>query len=143
MCLLVEAVCSASDREALEAAAIAASSAGLHVDLDHRSRRPWAQNSPARALISEEGGCSCSLLSDDADWNAETWSMRPDVLDRLALTLELLAMQGPDGLVVQALWVGDEPKNTVSVSPRELADVARLGKLGTRTRYAVARDTAG
>ena len=31
MCLIVEAACSARDREALEAAAIAASSPGLHV----------------------------------------------------------------------------------------------------------------
>jgi hypothetical protein len=82
-------------------------------------------------------------LTDDADWNAETWSMRPDVLDRLASTLEILAVRGPDGLVVEALWVGDEPRNTVCVTPRELAEVARLGKLGTRTRYAVARDNAG
>jgi hypothetical protein len=107
MCLFIEAVCPADDRAALEAAAGAASAAGLRVVLDHPSRWPWAQNRPVRAKISEEGGCACSLLSDDADWNAETWSMRPDVLDRLGMTLQILAMQGPPGVIVEALWVGD------------------------------------
>ena len=143
MCLFVEAVCPADDRAALEAAATAASRAGLRVDLDHPSRWPCAKNRLVRAKISEEGGCACSLLSEDAGWNAETWSMRPDVLDRLALTLETLAVRGPHGLIVETLWGGDEPKNTVSVTPSELAEVARLGKLGTRTRYAVVRDNAG
>ena len=68
------------------------------------------------------------LLSDDADWNVETWSMRTDVLDRLASTLEILAAPGPHGLVVEALWVGDEPKNTVSLTPRELAEANARGK---------------
>ncbi|MBA2303808.1 MAG: hypothetical protein H0W08_14405 [Acidobacteria bacterium] len=93
-----------------------------------------------RATISEEGACACSLLSDSADWNDETWSMRPEVLDRLATTLEVLARLGPKALFVEALWVGDAARETVSVTPKELAQVARSGKLGTHTRYAVVRE---
>jgi hypothetical protein len=79
-------------------------------------------------------------LSDDADWNAETWSMRPDVLDRLARTLEALAAYGPRELIVEALWMTDAATSTVRVTPRELADLARSSKLGTRTRYVVVVD---
>jgi hypothetical protein len=143
MCLLIEAISPAADRAVLEAAAVAASSVGLRVDVGHASRWSWAKSKPVRATISEDGGCACSLLSDEADWNADTWSMRPDVLDRLAATLEILAMRGPQGLIVEALWVGEVPKNTVSVTPGELAEVARSSRLGTRTRYAVVADKAG
>lgn len=69
--------------------------------------------------------------------------MRPEILHRLATTLEILASEGPSELAIQALWVGDEPKKMVAVTPRELAQVARLGKLETRTTYVVARGSAG
>jgi hypothetical protein len=63
--------------------------------------------------------------------------MRPEVLDRLAATLEVLARLGPKDLFVEALWAGDVARETVSVTPKELAEVARSGKLGTHTRYTV------
>jgi len=137
MCLFLEAISPSGDRASLQAAAIIASSVGLRVDVGHASSSPWAKSQPVRATISEDGGCACSLLSDEADWNTETWTTRPDVLDRLAATLEILASHGPTDLVVQALWVGDTPKTTMSVTPRELADVARSNRLGTRTRYSI------
>ena len=69
--------------------------------------------------------------------------MRPEVLDRLAATLEVLAKQGPKGLFVEALWVGETARETVSVTPKELAEIAKSGTLGTHTRYAVVADDAG
>jgi hypothetical protein len=143
MCLLLEAVSPAADRAILDAAAVEASAAGLRVAVAHPSRWPWANDKPVRAKISEEGGCACSLLSDSADCDAETWSMRPEVLDRLATTLEVLATLGPNGLFVQALWIGEEVQVTMSVTPQELARIARSGRLGTHTRYAVVADSAG
>jgi hypothetical protein len=143
MCLFLEAISSAADRAILEVAACEASSAGLRVVVGHPSRWPWAKDRPVRATISEEGGCACSLLSDDADWDAETWSMRPEILTRLASTLEILAMRGPKDLVVEALWAGDVPKDTVSVTPSELGKIAKSSHLGTRTRYTVVAEKAG
>jgi len=143
MCLFLEAISPSGDRASLQAAAITASSVGLRVDVGHASSSPWAKSKPVRATVSEEGGCACSLLSDEADWNTETWTMRPDVLDRLAATLELLASRGPKDLVVEALWVGDTPNNTVLVTPTQLAEVARSNRLGTRTRYCIVADKAG
>lgn len=96
-----------------------------------------------RATITESGGCSCSLLADDADWNAPSWSIRPDVVGRLAATLEILARRGPAGLVVQAMWAGEAPTETVVVTPHELAEAVKAGRLGTHTQYTVRSETAG
>lgn len=137
MCLFIAAFCAADDRPKLEAAAQAASVGGLRVEVDHSSRWPWAKERPVRATVSEDGGCACSLLSDDAGWEQAAWAMRPDIVNVLASTLEILAAQGPTDLVVEALWVGDRFNKTVSVSPRELAELARHSKLGTLTRYVV------
>src|SRR5688572_12017734 len=65
--------------------------------------------------ISVDGGCSCSLMSDNADWNAPVWALEPQVLDGLARVLRLLAEEA-GGFAFQALWIGDEPM-TRSRSP--------------------------
>lgn len=143
MCLILEVISPTGDRATLDAAAGKASAAGFHVQVSHPSRWPWAKNKPVRARISEEGGCACSLLSDSADWNANTWAMRPEVLDRLATTLEILVQFGPKGLLVEALWVGDVASETVTLTPSQLGHLARSGALGTHTRYMVVTDNAG
>ena len=143
MCLFLEAISAATERAILESAAREASSVGLRVVVGHPSLWSWAKGKPVRATISEEGGCACSLLNDDADWDAETWSMRSEVLDRLAATLETLAMRGPQGLVVEALWQGETAEKTVSVTPSELAEIAKSSGLGTRTRYTVVAEKTG
>jgi hypothetical protein len=127
----------ASARQQLEAAARAAATAGLRVTVDHASRWPWALQRPARASVSEDGTCACSLLSDDADWNADFWSMRPEIREALARTLEVLTRQGPAHVTVQALWVGEAAREEVSISVKELMALAAAGQLGTRRRYRV------
>jgi hypothetical protein len=69
--------------------------------------------------ISVDGGCSCSLLSDSADWNAETWALEPKVLDGLSRVLRLLSDEA-GGFAFQALWIGDKPKTRSESSLREL-----------------------
>jgi hypothetical protein len=140
MCLVLAVTAPATDRAILEAAAVEASAAGLRVNVEHHSPWPWAKNKPIRANVSEEVGCACSLLSDDADWNAESWLMRPEIRDRLARTLEILASRGPKGWFVEAIWIGDDVRETVQVTPEELGRMARSDKLGTHTRYAVVTD---
>jgi hypothetical protein len=95
-------------------------------------------NSPVvHATISEDGGCACSLLADDADWDAPFWSMRPEVLEPLALTLEVVGAAAPHGFLVAALWVGDAPGEEKVVTLEELVSDTRAGRLGTRARYRV------
>ena len=135
MCLILTVAAPSGEREELAEAASKAAAAGLRVEMEHSPRWPWARQSPARAVISEQGGCACSLLSDDADWNADAWAMRPEILEQLARTLQILADEGPPNLSVEALWVGEAPSETARVTPSELADLARSSRLGTRTRY--------
>ena len=137
------AMAPASEIEVLRDAARKAEEVGLRVELEHSLRCRWARDRPARAVISEDGGCACSLLSDQADWNADVWSMRPDILDRLGRTLQVLADNGPATLSVEALWVGEVPRETITVTAAELAVLARSSRLGTRTRYELSRSAAG
>ena len=139
MCLIVVVEAPAAEREQLETAARAASANGLRVTVDHALRWPWARQRPIRASISEDATCACSLLADDADWNAAVWAMRPDVLEPLGRALEVLATQGPSVLAVQALWLGEGSREEVRVSASELANLAKRSQIGTRTRYLVER----
>ena len=140
MCLVLTVRVPANDRAALVAAAAALPSNALRVELAaaaHALRWPWARPRDAEAVVSEAGGCACSLLAEDADWDAASWAMRPEVREPLARTLHALAAAVPDGAVVEALWVGDRPALERAVTPAELAGLAREGGLGTRTRYVV------
>jgi hypothetical protein len=129
----------ATERNDLETAARDASTEGLRVTMDHGSRWPWARQRRARASISEDGTCACSLLSDDADWNAEFWDMDPQIRERLAHALEILATRGPAHLTVEALWIGESRSEKVLVSVNELFALAATGRLGTTKRYIVER----
>lgn len=137
MCLVIWVKTDAADRDTLAAAARKASAAGLRVEMESRSWWPWARRAPALATITEDGGCACGLLSDDADWNADTWLMRPEILEPLARTLQILADEGPATLFLEALWAGDAPLETARVTVTELVMLARSSRLGTRTRYEV------
>jgi hypothetical protein len=148
MCLLLTVRAPAEAREALAAAIAGLPAGGLRVEL---AAPPWyagllawrrAQPRRAEASISESGGCACSLLADDADWDAATWAMRPDVREPLAQTLATLLAGLPGGATVEAFWVGERAAGERPVSPAELAAIARAGALGTHTRYVVAHAPA-
>lgn len=148
MCLIITVEAPWAERGGLERAARAASTDRLRVTMDHMPRWPWAQRELARASISEDGMCACSLLTDEADWNADNWAMRPEVLEPLSRSLETLASEGPARLAVQALWAGDGPAKECVVTARDLVTTVREGRLGTRIRYVIERaaqlwDTAG
>src|SRR5688572_6056180 len=137
MCFMITVTVPASEREKFEMVSRQPSADTLHIEVDHLSRWPWARERTVRAFISEDGRCACSLLSDDADWNAEVWALRDDVLDRLATTLQRLAAAVSGGVIVEALW-RDNVKETRSVSAADLVELARTNRLGTRARYEVA-----
>ena len=139
MCLMLVASSAPNGREDLNRAALDAAETGLRVELDRPSRWSWPRYRPVRAAISEEGGCACSLLSDEADWNADVWAMRPEILEPLARTLEILAQNGPLNLAIEAVWVGEKARKTTQVTPSELAQLVRSNGLGTRTKYVIVR----
>lgn len=139
MCLKLVVRVPAAHRPDLEAAILHVLPTDLRVELAHAPRWPWARDHDAEAVISEQGGCACSLLTDEADWNAEAWTMRPEVLDPLARTLSTLAERGPEGMTAEALWVGEKADREQKVTVRELAALARASRLGTHTRYVLCR----
>lgn len=115
----------------------------LRVEVKHRQRWPRVRQEEAYAYISEQGGCACSLLADDADWDAAVWSMRPEVLESLRRTLVHLGSALSGGFVLQALWQGESSKEEFTVTAGEIADIAGNGNLGTHARYRViANETA-
>jgi hypothetical protein len=131
----------AADRDSLVTAAKSASHFGLQVDVDHVSRWPWARMGPVRPTVTEDGGCACGMLSDDADWNAEAWAMRTDIIEPLAKTLEVLVRLGSQRIAVAALWAGDRPQQEFNITPADLARIIRTTGLGTKRRYVVERDS--
>lgn len=143
MCLTIWAECPASQRNQLKEAARRASSKEVWVVIEAQPRSGHGAERPARATISdsERGGCACGFLAEDADWDAESWSMEPEVLGPLARTLRLLAQHGPRDLVIAAEWAGDRGTEPVSVSPEELGALAARSQIGTRSRYTIRRNT--
>lgn len=87
--------------------------------------------------LSLDGGCACSTLADDADWNDEHWEMDPQALVLMANTVERIAEHVPDGFTFEALWVGDKPKEKLTVTLKEMVTIIRAGQIGTRTSYEV------
>jgi hypothetical protein len=128
------------ERERFNHAAREAAAAGLRVEVEHPVRWPWACKTAVRATISENGGCACSLLSDAADWDADFWATRPEILDQLARTLQIIVDEGPPRLTAEALWIGETPRQTSRVTAAELIELARSSRLGTKTRYELSTD---
>jgi len=88
MCLTLIVQAPKAARPSLEAVArsLPPGAPPLHVAVTRQW--PWSRTALVQGSISEEGGCACSLLADDANWAAPFWSMRPEVLEPLAQTLE-------------------------------------------------------
>ena len=74
---------------------------------------------PGSLHVSVDGGCSCSLMSDNADWSAPIWALDPRVLEGLARALRMLNDE-VGGFTFQASWINDEPETRSHVQLREL-----------------------
>jgi hypothetical protein len=88
--------------------------------------------------ISEKGeGCACSMLTDEADWNAPTWDLREEVLPDLALALLFISETASNGFNFEAIWAGDKPEKSLEVSLNELLELVQQNRVGTKARYIV------
>jgi hypothetical protein len=76
------------------------------------------------------------LLTDDADWDADTWAMDPDGLQEVASTVNRLFGVVDAPMILEALW-GNQVAIVEEVSRAEMLSVIRAGALGTQTRYIV------
>jgi hypothetical protein len=82
-------------------------------------------------------GDACSLLADDADWDAPTWSLLPSILQPLAITIRKLYELAPNDFSITAVFGGDIATETISISINELLEIVSAGKLGNKVRYNV------
>ncbi len=100
--------------------------------------KTWFRKPSPLVYISElNNGCACSMLSETADWNAPTWDMVLSVLPKLASTVGTIRKHTLHGFSFEAIWIGEEANEEVTLSIEQLVTIIRAGQLGTRTRYLV------
>ena len=97
----------------------------------------FAHRAPIFSLSEVGEGCACSMLTDNADWNAPTWEFQATLLADLAGSLAELCKRAPNGLILEALWAGDKPKEILEVSCNHLIDIVRSNSISTAARYTV------
>ncbi len=121
-----------------EAELFAAQTLSSSVELYFQGTTSFFGRGNARFNISEVGeGCACSMLTDDADWNAEFWDFQPSVLPPTANLLANINERVPNGFIVEALWAGDKPEETLTVSIDELKDLVLKNQIKTKAKYVV------
>src|SRR6266446_538070 len=133
MCLSLKVRLSEEDApRSQEIANLASDTVGVNVCLE----RSLSRKNKFVLHISEQGkGCACSLLTDDADWGAETWDMHQTSLPKIAQSLRTLRENTKVGFIFEALWQGEKPTEETKISVDELARIVESGKIGTTTRY--------
>ena len=96
-----------------------------------------------RFNISEIGqGCACSMLTDNADWNDEFWDFQISLLPPTAKLLADICERVPNGFTVEALWAGDKPEETLTVSLAELSNLVLKNQIKTKAKYVVENNAA-
>lgn len=109
-----------------------------NVDIHFEGMASSAGRGNPRLSLSEAGeGCACSMLTDDADWNAPTWDIRPALLPHFAHTLKFIFEQAPKGFILEALWADYKPLENLELMLDELLDLVWANRIGTRARYIV------
>lgn len=104
MCLLIEVLLPDVPAPAAGRLTRAAAEAGL---LELLAQRQPRGAGGARFLVGEpHQGCACSLLGDEADWDAPFYALRPGAVNPLAQTLAFLREHaGPAGMYVRGTWL--------------------------------------
>jgi hypothetical protein len=87
--------------------------------------------------ISTDGGCSCGLLGDAAEFEAETWSLDAANLEGLAAIIDTLSREKIPFRFI-AHWLGGERQRTdMEARPAELAAAIRENRVLNNTLYLV------
>jgi hypothetical protein len=82
---------------------------------------------------------ACDLLSEEADWDADTWAMKPEAVPKLTDAFTWLLDKVDGEVTVEALWDGDAATGEKRTSRAAFLDIVRDGALGTKTRYVIDR----
>lgn len=79
----------------------------------------------------------CDLLSEDADWDAPTWSMTPDAIAELERVWQVVFASTDGDIVLTAIWSDDDPTAEVALSRASFIQLTRASLIGTHTRYRI------
>lgn len=85
----------------------------------------------------ENGEPAGDVLSDEADWKRDSYSLSPEGADALAQTIITLGQIAPPGWTFKASWVGDDVEREEAVTAERLAELARRSALRKTMRYRV------
>lgn len=86
--------------------------------------------------FSRDGGCSCSLLAETADWGEPVWALVPEILDGLAVALQVLGKEA-GGFTFLALWMGDKAETKSEISLSEMLKEVRNNQVKNWHTYIV------
>jgi hypothetical protein len=87
-------------------------------------------------VFGREPGCSCALMSDEADPDGPVWALEPAVLGGLAAAAELLATRAA-GVRLQAVWMGESVQAQERIELKWLLHLIRHNAIGNRHAYLV------
>jgi len=133
MCLIININLSPKDSlRAAEIAKFATISEGLEV---HPQKRRFRKRSSILFLSEHSEGCGCSLLTDNASWNALTWDMIPSALPKLAVTLQRLCEGCSEEFTFNASWVGEKLVEENYLTADAMLEIVRQSRIGTKTKY--------
>ena len=77
------------------------------------------------------------MLTDSADWNADTWEFNQSGLDTLAGFIELFSNKLGKDFSFQAIWAGDKVEINKELTVGELIQIVKSNNIGTKTKYLV------
>jgi hypothetical protein len=122
------------DAESLAAEQRASSKLELHYE---GTTEAFGRGNSRFSIFEVGEGCACSMLTDNADWNAATWEFQPMLLCDLASTFAFISERAPNGFAVEAVWIGDRVKESLEVSLDEFLEVVRRNTVATKAKYIV------
>lgn len=103
---------------------------GLHV-----SRRKFSGEPALHFAVT--GGCSCEFLSDDADFEGETWNLAPAHLPALAQAISALGKECKAFSFLVHWLNGERPRQTQEISASALGKLIQQNKIGNNVFYVV------
>ena len=100
-------------------------------------RRRWRRAAEMELTLQDRRG-DVPVLSDDADWSEDAFTLDDRGRELLARTVSLLAEELRPGWGLRAYWAGDPCEEERAVTADELVDLIRSSALARTVRYRVA-----
>lgn len=85
------------------------------------------------------GGCSCEFLSDDADFEGETWALASAHLPALAHALSILSKESGRFSFVARWMNGERQRRTEKSRSAKLVKIVEENRIGNNVLYESAR----